>query len=180
MPDSIRDYWPEFLQKIKEFSLLADVEDEELDKIKQAIDEILNDQFIETATERGIARREAILGIVPYGDDTLETRRFRVAGKWMNRLPYTMRMLQERLDALLGVGHYEIELHKEPYILCVKIELIAKRQFDATQKMLREIIPANLKLIVELRYNKHLTVAKLTHSVLSGYRHAEIREEALA
>jgi len=176
---SIRDYWPEFLARVREFELLADIKDDELAVLRQAIDDVLNDQFIETATERGIARREAILGIVPYGDDTLETRRFRVAGRWLNRLPYTMRMLQERLDKLLGEGHYVIELHKEPYTLRVLIELTVKRQFDAAKEMLREVLPANLHLIVELRYNQHMTVGQLTHGALSAYRHIDIREEAI-
>lgn len=176
---SIRDYWPEFLARVREFSVLADAEDIELEALRQAIDDVLNDQFIATATERGIARREAILGIVPYGDDTLETRRFRVAGKWLNRLPYTYRMLQERLNALLGEGHYVIELHKEPYTLTVKIELVVKRQFDAAQEMLREVVPANLKLIVELRYNQHQKLAQYTHGDLGSYTHGAIREEAI-
>lgn len=176
---SIRDYWPEFLARVREFELFADIEDDELAVLRQAIDDVLNDQFIETATERGIARREAILGIVPYGDDTLETRRFRVAGRWLNRLPYTMRMLQERLDKLLGEGHYVIELHKEPYTLRVLIELAVKRQFDAAKEMLREVVPANLQLIVELRYNQYMTIGQLTHGALSAYRHIDIREETI-
>lgn len=178
MPD-IREYWPEILTKVREFGLIADAENAELDVLAQEIESILNDQFIETATERGIARREAILGIVPYGDDTLETRRFRVAGKWLNRLPYTYRTLQERLNALLGEDHYVIELHKEPYTLRVLIELTVKRQFDAVQDLLREVVPANLRLIVELRYNQHMTIGQLTHGALAAYRHIEIREEAL-
>jgi hypothetical protein len=178
MPDDIREYWVEEIANLLEFDLLADIENSELNKVKQAIDDLLNDQFIETATEYGIAKREAILDIIPYGDDTLETRRFRVVGKWMNRLPYTMRMLQERLDALLGAGCYEITLHKEPYTLQIKIELIAKRQFEAAQNMISEIAPANLKLIVELRYNQHIKLSNLTHGAMSSYTHAALREEA--
>ena len=176
---SIRDYWPEFLARVREFSVLADAEDAELEALKREIDRLLDDQFIATATERGIARREAILGITPFGDDTLETRRFRVAGKWLNRLPYTYRMLIERLNALLGEGKYVVELHKEPYTLRVLIELVVKRQFDAAKEMLREVVPANLHLIVELRYNQHATVARLTHGALAAYKHIDIREEAL-
>jgi len=176
---SIRDYWPEFLARVREFSILADAEDAELETLRQAIDNILNDQFIETATDRGIARRESILGIVPYGDDTLETRRFRVAGKWLNRLPYTYRMLIERLNALLGEGKYVVELHKEPYTLRVLIELVVKRQFDAAKEMLREVVPANLSLTIELRYNQHQTLRPLTHGAMRAYRHIDIREEAI-
>ncbi|WP_028988020.1 putative phage tail protein [Thermicanus aegyptius] len=175
----IGEYWPEFLAQLREFGLVADTEDVELNDLRQEINNILNDQFIETATERGIARREAILNITPYGDDTIETRRFRVAGKWLNRLPYTYRMLQDRLDALLGPGKYVIELHKEPYTLRVLIELTVKRQFDAAQGMLREVVPANLRLIVELRYNQHITIGQLTHGALAAYRHIDIREEVL-
>lgn len=176
---SIRDYWPEFLARVREFSVLADAEDAELETLRQAIDDVLDDQFIETATERGIARREAILNITPYGDDILETRRFRVAGKWLNRLPYTYRMLIERLNALLGEGKYVVELHKEPYTIEVWIELIVKRQFDAAQEMLRETIPANLSITVKLRYNQHQTLRILTHGAMRAYRHIDIREEAI-
>lgn len=178
MPD-IQEYWPEILTKVREFRLIADADNAELNMLAQEIENILNDQFIETATERGIAWREAILNITPYGDDTLETRRFRVAGKWLNRLPYSYRMLLERLDALLGAGHYTIELHQEPYTLTVKIELIVKRQFDAAQEMLREIIPANIKLVVELRYNQHQKLAQYTHAELSAYTHGDLREAVL-
>ena len=160
--------------------MIGDAENEKLEALTQEIENILDDQFIETATERGIARRESILGIVPYGDDTLETRRFRVAGKWLNRLPYTMRMLEERLNVMLGEGHYVIELHKEPYMLRVLIELVSKRQFDAAQEMLREVVPANLRLIVELRYNQHSSVSQFTHGQLSAYTHREIREDVIA
>ncbi len=165
MPD-IKEYWIREIADTLEFGILADIENDELGKVKQAIDNLLDDQFIETATEYGIARREAILDIIPYGDDTLETRRFRVAGKWMNKLPYTRQMLQERLDALLGTGYYKIELHNEAYVLTIEMRLVVPRQLELITEMLDEMVPANLlyrlilviygQIEVSLIWDKHI------------------------
>jgi hypothetical protein len=176
---NIREYWPEFLTQVREFGLIADAEDPEMSGLQDELSAVLNDQFIVTATTRGIARREIMLGVVPYGDDDLETRRFRIAGKWLSRLPYTMRMFEARLDALLGVGKYVVELHKEPYTLRVLLEIVAKRQFEAAKEMLRDIAPANLVLVVELRYNQHSTIGQFTHQQLAEYTHLDIREEVI-
>ncbi|XOQ44308.1 MAG: DUF2313 domain-containing protein [Clostridium sp.] len=176
----IMDLWPPIMQELKEFQKIAEIEEAFFERLKQEIENIVDDQFIQTATEKGIARREKMLKVVPFADDTLETRRFRVQGVWNDKLPYTYRVLLERLDSLCGPDGYEIALNTGEYSLNIKIELTKKRMFDEVVKISRQMVPANIAITVELRYNQHLTLANFTHEQLSQYTHYQLRNEVIS
>ena len=176
----IADLWPPIMQELKEFQKIAEIEEAFFERLKQEIENIVDDQFIQTATEKGIARRERMLKISPFADDTLETRRFRVQGVWNDKLPYTYRVLLERLDSLCGPDGYVMELNAGEYSLNIKIELTRKRMFDEVVKISRQMVPANIVVTVELRYNQHLTLANFTHEQLSQYTHYQLRNEVIS
>ena len=176
---SIKDLWPPIIQELEEFQKIAEIEEAFFERLKQEIQNIVDDQFIQTATENGIARREKILKISPFADDTLETRRFRMQGLWADKLPYTYRVLLERLDSLCGPDGYVIELNAGEYNLNIKIELTRKRMFDEVVKISRQMVPANIVITVELRYNQHITLANFTHEQLSQYTHNQLRSEVI-
>jgi len=176
----IMDLWPPIMQELREFQKIAEIEDVFFEKFIQEIDGIVDDQFIQTATEKGIARRERMLKISPFADDTLETRRFRVQGVWNDKLPYTYRVLLERLDSLCGPDGYVMELNAGEYSLNIKIELTKKRMFDEVVRIARQMVPANIVITVELRYNQHITLANFVHEQLSQYTHKELREEVIS
>ena len=177
---SMKDLWPPIMQELKEFQKIAEIEETFFKRIQQEIQNIVDDQFIQTATEKGIARRERMLKVVPFADDTLETRRFRVQGTWNDKLPYTYRVLLERLDSLCGPDGYVIELNAREYSLNIKIELTRRRMFDEVVKISRQMVPANIVITVELRYNQHLTLANFTHEQLSQYTHYQLRNEVIS
>ena len=175
----IADLWPLIIQELREFQKIAEIEEPLFEQLEQAIEDIVNDQFIQTATERGIARREKMLKISPFADDTLETRRFRVQGVWNDKLPYTYRVLLERLDSLCGPDGYVMELNAGEYSLNIKIELTKKRMFDEVVKISRQMVPANIVVTVELRYNQHMTLVNFTHNQLAQYTHYHLRNEVI-
>jgi len=177
---NMKDLWPPIMQEIKEFQKIAEIEETFFKRLQQEIQNIVDDQFIQTATEKGIARRERMLKISPFADDTLETRRFRVQGTWNDKLPYTYRVLLERLDSLCGPDGYVIELDAGQYSLNIKIELTKKRMFDEVVRITRQMVPANIVITVELRYNQHLTLANFTHEQLSQYTHYQLRNEVIS
>ena len=176
----IMDLWPPIMQELMEFQKIAEIEEPFFEQLKQEIQNIVDDQFIQTATEKGIARRERMLKISPFADDTLETRRFRVQGVWNDKLPYTYRVLLERLDSLCGPDGYVMELNAGEYSLNIKIELTRKRMFDEVVRFTRQMVPANIVITVELRYNQHLTLAYFTHEQLSQYTHNQLRNEVIS
>lgn len=176
----IQEYWPSVLQEIEEFKELANAENIEINGLKESITNLIDDQFIETATERGIARRERIFKITPYADDSLETRRFRVLARENDKLPYTYRVLENKLNQLCGENGYVMTLNAGEYTLNIKIELVVKRMFDEVDKLARKMAPANLVITVELRFNQHLTLSKFIHAQLSQYTHKQLREEVIS
>lgn len=176
----IMDLWPPIMQELREFQKIAEIEEAFFERLKQEIQNIVDDQFIQTATERGIVRRERMLKVSPFADDTIETRRFRVQGLWNDKLPYTYRVLLERLDSLCGPDGYVMELNAGEYSLNIKIELTKKRMFDEVVRITRHMVPANIVITIELRYNQHLTLANFTHEQLSQYTHYQLRNEVIS
>jgi hypothetical protein len=176
---NIRDYWIDELQEIKEFQIIDAVENPEINSLNSRIQNLIDDQFIETATEIGIARREKTLKITPFVDDTLETRRFRLRTRNSERTFYTYNVLINKLNQLCGENGYESTLNTKAYTLNIKIELTQKRMLDDVRFMSRRIVPANIVITVELRYNQHLALSRYTHAQLKTYTHKQLREEAL-
>lgn len=176
---AIETYWPDVIKEYKEFQELAGAEDPEIEALWQTIDNLLDDQFIETAKETGIARREKMLGISPFADDDLESRRFRIQAKWIDKLPYTYPALINKLNNLCGVDGYVMTRNCSTHTLDIKIELTKSRMFDEVSKVTRQMVPANFIITVELRYNQHSKYADYTHSQLSAYTHYQLRNEVI-
>lgn len=175
----INDYWIEEVRKIKEFETIGVIEDEEIKKLNDKLEELIDDQFIETAHLSGISRREKMLNVIPFADDTLESRRFRVISKWGDSLPYTYNSMVDRLTQLCGGDGFTINLNANEYSLLVRVELTVKRMEEETRNLVRKMAPANILVTVELRYNQHKTLKRYTNKQLKNMSHKTIREEVL-
>lgn len=179
MRKKLQDYLPEILLKTYEFPLLCDTEQPEFDRLSAAADETLSDQFVETAGERGLARYEQIFGITPMDTDTLDERRFKVLAKINAQLPFSVRRLRQQLATLCGDDGYKLELDGGKYTLTVKVALTAKRNQQAVEELLADIVPANMVCTTSLLYNQHADLTRFTHAQLALLTHFEIREEVL-
>lgn len=175
----IKEYFPNVLKEVREFKILDTAETPELKSIYDCIGEVLDNSFIETAKETGIARAEKIVGISPRATDTLEERKFNVLAKYNEDLPYTVTKLNELLSILCGEKGYHLEINNSEFKLTVKVELTSKKSKEAVDELLERVTPANMLLSVTLMYNQHKTVRKLTNAELRKYTHNGIREEAL-
>lgn len=140
---------------------------------------ILDNNFIETASESAIAIRESMLGLKVYSDETLATRRFKVKAAWNNRVPYTYEGLIAKLNDIIGAGNYSINLDVASYTLSVIIDLGLIRELNAVLQIINRMVPANLVITVTARYNTHRALATMTHTQLASYTHTELREEEI-
>lgn len=179
MRKRLQEYLPEILLKTYEFPLLCDTEQPEFDRLSAAADETLSDQFVETAGERGLARYEKNFGITPMDTDTLDERRFRVLTKINAQLPFSIRRLRQQLATLCGADGYKLEVNGGVYTLTVKVALTAKRNQQAVEELLADIVPANMVCTTSLLYNQHADLTRFTHAQLALLTHFEIREEVL-
>ncbi len=139
----IMDLWPPISQELKEFQKIAEIEEPFFERLKQEIQNIVDDQFIQTATEKGIARREKMLKISPFADDTLETRRFRVLVRWNDRLPYTYRALKNKLDQVFK-DNYKLEILHDQYLLIIEVNTFNWQIYGDIVDDIRKMAPANM------------------------------------
>lgn len=176
---SLKDYWIDEIQKVQEFQAIAEAVDPEIANINTETVNLLDDQFIQDATENGIARREKMLSIQPFFDDTLESRRFRVGVKWNNQLPYTYRQLVKKLADLVGSNGYSVIIHNGTYTLTVRISLGQKRMLQDAEIMVNNMAPCNLLITVDLLYNRYMDLAKYTYDYLATKTYDQLRNEVL-
>jgi Uncharacterised protein conserved in bacteria (DUF2313) len=176
---NVLGYLPPVLQEFKELIEIAKVENPQIERLWLAVEQAMNDQFILSASEYGVDRREKALNIKPHGTDSLETRKFRLLTRYNEQAPYTYRVLKQLLDSLLGAGQYVMNRDVANKTLSVKIELTVKGQFETVELMLERITPQKMVLIVELRYNQHSKLAQYTHAQLAAFTHMQLREEVL-
>lgn len=173
------EYLPEFLRDIREYDaiLTLAVQPKVIDLFK-GTEGAMNEQFIDTASEYGVARWERMLGIVPKSGQTLEDRKFTIKTRINEQPPYTMRAFKQKLEGLCGKNGYSVEVDVDKFILKVRIALTSRNAYDDVCELVERIAPMNLILDISLMYNQHKMYNNIyTHGQLTAYKHWELRED---
>ena len=140
-------YLPPFLKEFLELREILGAEEPEFQELVKQYDDVLKDNFIITATERGIARFESTLGIRPNASASLETRRSAVLTKWWDATPYTLRTLKNRIALIQGNSNIQISFDKDnPYCIQIVTRLETAGQVDDLAYIIQTMLPANLEV----------------------------------
>lgn len=141
-------YLPPFMQRYQEPVAALEAENPEFAVIWNATDRILYNHFISTADEYGISRFEKMLNIYPTGDDTLESRRSRVQSKWFNTIPYTMKVLLQKLTVLCGDTSFSLTNNfTEGYTMTLVTDLELYGQVEELEYIIKTMVPENLVVV---------------------------------
>ena len=141
-------YLPPFMQSYKEPVAALEAENPEFSLMWSATDRCLRNRFISTADEYGISRFEKMLKIYPTTDDTLESRRSRVQSKWFNTIPYTWKVLLQKLLVLCGDSDFEVTGDfKTGYTLYIDTDLELYGQVEELENIINTMIPENLVVV---------------------------------
>ena len=174
------DYLPPVIKDVREYqAIMNSGEQAELSALWDAVDAAFNDQFVNSATLNGVQRWESILGIKPKGTDSLDARKFRILSRLNEQLPYTLPVLKNMLQTLCGEDGYSVEVQNESYTLIVKIALVAKTNFDDVKVLLNKVVPANMVIVLSLKYNTWAMVQGFTWGYLKTKTWREIKEEVI-
>lgn len=179
MDRQLLDYFPQILKEFREVQAIAGTEQPEAEQMWDALQAVLNDQFVLDATENGVRRWEGILKIIPKATASLYDRRFLILARLSEELPYSLRMLMRQMESLCGKTGYTIQRKNKEYTLVVRIALTARSNYDDVNNMLQRMIPANMIIDLSLLYNQHKTLGSFTHRQLSAYTHNQLRNEVL-
>lgn len=105
MDRKLIDYLPPVLQKVMEFMAITSAQQPEIESAWGALDLVMNNQFIDTATEEGVAVWEKELNITPLNTDTLEERKQRIKTAWTYGVVYTYNWLANWLKTSCGTDN---------------------------------------------------------------------------
>lgn len=140
-------YLPPFMAEFKEISVTLEAENPEFVIVWNAAEQVLRNEFIETADKYGISRFEKILNILPSKEDTLESRRTRIQARWFNTVPYTMKALISKLIALCGDSDFEIIKEYDVYKITILTNLELFGQVEELEHIIDTMIPCNMLVI---------------------------------
>lgn len=141
---SLSDYLPNYLNEYSEMNAALKAEEPEFVLLWNAADRVLENQFIDTADEYGISRFEKVMGIQPLIEDSIDVRRARVKSKWISLLPYTLKMLIQKLIILCGGEDFQVIKKYDRYIIRIVTHLRLYGDILRLRELLEEMIPANM------------------------------------
>ncbi len=169
-------YLPPMMAELKELQQLGNVESVILADMEKAKCDTEANQWIQTATRKGLLRRAEMMGLQVLQKEDTETLRSLILAKWNNHRPYTLWILCDWLDGYCGVGNYQVDMDYAKYHLCIALELSQKEKQNEILMFWRNLIPANIVFCVDLNKNTHADVAVMTHDGLKSgnWSHGEI------
>ena len=139
------EYLPTIYHEVLDFVELTDSESQEVVSVESAIQQLLNDQFVDAASESAIRRRERILGIqADPNTETLDFRRKRLINRYSTKPPFTVRYLQRQLDSLVGAGLTIVSVDPQQFLLTVTTNIDNASIFKEVERTIQVVKPANL------------------------------------
>ncbi len=152
----IKSYVPPFLLKYSELKQLYESENPEFKQLNIETDNLLDNQFIGSTNEKGIARYEALLGISGMQEYSLEERQIKVYTAWIDDIPYTFNTLKERIERLCGKGNFTLLVNNVEHKVIITTHLEYQLQSEELERMLDIILPANMVLLITNSFDNTL------------------------
>lgn len=140
------NYLPFIVREYDVFKALTAAEQPEFSLAWDSYDLTFANQFIDTADNYGLSRWETILQIIPQAGDTLESRRIKIKAKLNTIVPYTIRALIQKVDALADGEPYTVNIAEATYILQIITQWETNGKVDGLKDILERMVPANIAI----------------------------------
>lgn len=164
-----RELFPSVYDGVLEISVLAETDDVLLDQALAKLERAQLNQFILTADEETIAVYEKMFSILANpATETLQFRRERISNRMSLRPPFTMRWLQNKLDAIIGVDAWRAYVDYANRTLYIESFVVNQQWFNELRITINRIKPCNLVFI-----NKPLITADVVanETIASAVKH---------
>jgi len=169
-------YLPNILQEVRDFQCLMGQYQEAFMKLWDQERETEENFYLETADERGLAHWERILAITKRPGSSVQERRQIIFARQSQTTPYNWGSLLTFLTVLLGSSEaYEAKL--EGFTLRIVLKPAFRGMRADVWERLRQVVPANIEIVLTVIYNMHRQIGRMTHRELESYTHRQIRSE---
>lgn len=169
------DYLPPVLHGVLEFQAINGANEPEIILAWDALDRVLDNQFLDSADEIGVAVWEGELALYPKGADTLGTRKLRIKAQQNLRPPFTLNWLRRWLDAQYGsLGASTVAYNPTNYMLTVRVPYAEDYDYTEAARLLAWAIPCNV--VIDWSLAQHTEAA---HQLYTGFavrigRHVDV------
>jgi len=169
---------PSIVKQIPDIAKIYEINDGQIEELNADVDQIDSDIMVDTMSDDVLKHWEKIYGLTSKDDESLEDRRTKVKGKMLEKLPYSYRVIIRNLDTLLPSG-YDFFIDENCTTVIVKVNLTGKYLITNVQKLLDDMVPLNMLLDVDLKYNTYAILAMCTHGQLSSYTYQGLNDEPI-
>lgn len=153
----IEEYWPLIVKGTAEFGQIAAALNPEFNKLAECIYRVLNESFIQDASEYGVSRWESILGITPAAGATLDDRKAAILTYMNIKLPYTWRVLKQMLVPILGgEDKFVMEYLNDEAKLVLHTDRLNDAMLATVTSLLERVVPQNIEVV---RYNHNMEIS---------------------
>lgn len=173
------DYLPIFYANSEEVKGIQDSFQKENEELKNAIQDLLNQMFVDTATW-GLVHWEKYLNLSTGSTESLDNRRSRIKTRLRGQGTTTKEMIKNVCSSFVN-GEVEVTELAAEYIFKIKFvsNIGVPGNIQYLKETIEEIKPAHLGFEFIYVYNTHNTLKKLTHKQMAAYTHFQLRNEVI-
>ena len=156
--DRMIGYYPQVIQAIKEFQAIIDSESPEYDELSVAKDKLIEDAYLTTMNEERIAQWEALLGIRPLENSSIDDRRDVVVARVRGQGKLNSELINSIVGAFTGGTAKSWIKDSVLYVEITPPPNDKSFQFPNIVQELTRKVPAHLNIVVERNYNEWIEV----------------------
>jgi hypothetical protein len=166
---------PGIIENIPDIATIYETNDEQADELDEAVETLDDNIFLDDMHEDQIVRWENILKISPATDDSWDDRRFRVKTKVLERLPYSYRVIINKLETLVPDG-LSVSIDNDRLHLDISLALRSVKMLADVEEMVEKMLPLNMTFTIIILYNQgSIYINRWTHGQMHAYTHEQLR-----
>lgn len=168
-------YVPDIYKGFTEMEQIVNIDDVNIDAAEGAFNELVDNQWVSTASETGIKAYEAMFGIIPdLTEETLQFRRDRLINRFSSRMPFTTAALRQKLDAIIGAENYSLTIDYNQYIIYLQSSSSNQVWYTETMLTISGMKPCNMVFINNplissgIKLSETIYFSSMTHNYTLG------------
>lgn len=87
--------------------------------------------------------------------------------------------LIQTLENLCGTNNVSVNFKPNEYFIEIRIGLSSKSKFVEARKLVKRMLPCNMFLVFDLKYNTYKDLSGFTNEYLGSYTQEQLRSELL-
>lgn len=141
--------------------------------LQNSLTEFVKQQYISDANEDTIREMERMSGIMYNADtESLDFRKARLLNRYSTRIPFTYAFLSSRLDALLGIGMWNVLLDPNTFTLLIQSNVADSQWFEEIKATVVNMAPANIVFSNEPKVTHGILVSEEISATQDRYNYA--------